>query len=196
MMTHNVSTNGDRWFTHFTHFGALTVIGLLTAIIILLTWYSLGALETFGFQFLTGSKWNPVPTPVNPVTFGALPYIYGTVITSVIGVAIALPLALGSAIFLTHFAPRRLVTPVSFVIELLAAVPSIAFGMWGLFVLVPFMRSTVDPFLILPSIRHPFLLRVASRAIGTRQVLLDSAELQHTDRPNPCRLAKQHGDRV
>ena len=156
-MTHNVSTNGDRWFTHFTHFGALTVIGLLTAIIILLTWYSLGALETFGFQFLTGSKWNPVPTPVNPVTFGALPYIYGTVITSVIGVAIALPLALGSAIFLTHFAPRRLVTPVSFVIEFLASVPSIAFGMWGLFVLVPFMRSTVDPFLINTLGRLPIL---------------------------------------
>ena len=94
-----------------------------------------------------GLVWNPVKTEINPLNFGALPYIYGTIVTSVVALIIAVPLALGSAIFVSEYAPGWLDRPVAFIIELLVAIPSVAYGIWGLFVLVPFMRGTVEPFL-------------------------------------------------
>jgi phosphate transport system permease protein len=139
--------SGDRIFSIAVRVCSIAVIALLIGLILLLILDSLESIGKFGFSFLTGSTWNPVETEVNPVQFGALPYIFGTVVTSIIGLLLATPLALGAALFVSEYAPRWLGQPVAFIVELLVAIPSVAYGLWGLFVLVPFMRSTVDPVL-------------------------------------------------
>jgi phosphate transport system permease protein len=138
---------GDQLFAVLVRACSILVLVLLGGLIFLLVLESLESIGRFGFSFLTGSTWNPVETEVNPVQFGALPYIFGTVVTSIIALLLATPLALGSALFVSEYAPRWLGQPVAFIVELLVAIPSVAYGLWGLFVLVPFMRSTVDPFL-------------------------------------------------
>jgi phosphate transport system permease protein len=100
------------------------------------------AIRRFGLRFLTESTWDPVQG-----AFGALPLIFGTLYSSLVAMVIAVPLALGVAIFLTEFAPRRLRTPLATVIELLAAVPSVIYGLWGIFVLIPVLRDVVWPLL-------------------------------------------------
>jgi phosphate transport system permease protein len=100
------------------------------------------AVGAFGLSFITSSAWDPVAEQ-----FGALPLIYGTLLSSLIALAIAVPLSLGVAIFLTEFAPIKLRQPVAFVIGLLAAIPSVVYGLWGIFVMIPLLRSTVYPFL-------------------------------------------------
>ena len=100
------------------------------------------ALRQFGFSFLTSSEWDPVKR-----NFGAAPAIYGTIVTSIIALVIATPLALGVAIFLSEYAPRWLRQPVAFLVDLLAAIPSVVYGLWGIFVLVPLLRDHVMPFL-------------------------------------------------
>jgi phosphate transport system permease protein len=97
------------------------------------------AIQTFGLRFVTSAEWNPVTGD-----FGALPFIYGTVVSSLIAVLIALPLAVGLAIFLTELAPRWLAAPIAFGTELLAAIPSVVYGLWGIFVLVPWLRRTLQ----------------------------------------------------
>ncbi|CAN5820308.1 phosphate ABC transporter permease PstC [soil metagenome] len=97
------------------------------------------AIQAFGLGFLASSEWNPVSGE-----FGALPFIYGTVVSSLLAVLIALPLALGLAIFLTELAPRWLAAPIAFGTELLAAIPSVVYGLWGIFVLVPWLRSNIQ----------------------------------------------------
>jgi len=92
--------------------------------------------------FLTGQNWDPTTN-----SFGALPFIYGTVVTSVLSMVIAVPLSVGMAVFLVEMAPSWLRPIVSFLVETLAAIPSVVFGLWGLFVLVPWLRSGVEPFL-------------------------------------------------
>lgn len=138
---------GDRVFSVIVRLCSLLIIAVLVALFLLLLLDALESVGRFGFSFLTSSQWNPVETEVNPVTFGAAPYIFGTVVTSIIGLLLATPLALGSALFVSEYAPRWLGQPVSFIVELLVAIPSVAYGLWGLFVLVPLMRDTVDPFL-------------------------------------------------
>ncbi|TGQ03446.1 PstC family ABC transporter permease, partial [Mesorhizobium sp. M00.F.Ca.ET.217.01.1.1] len=96
------------------------------------------ALSTFGFSFLTTESWNPVTEK-----FGALAPIYGTIITSAIAILIAVPLGIGIAIFLTELCPRALRRPIGMAVELLAGIPSIIYGIWGLFVLAPFLQTTV-----------------------------------------------------
>jgi phosphate transport system permease protein len=96
----------------------------------------------FGFGFLTSSLWNPVSGQ-----FGALPFIYGTVITSVIALLVAVPLGVGAAIFLSELAPARVSSTFTFFIELLAAIPSVIYGVLAIFTLVPLMRDYVEPFL-------------------------------------------------
>ncbi len=113
------------------------------------------ALDAFGFGFLTGTTWDPVAEQ-----FGAAPLIFGTVLSSLLALVMAVPLSFGVAIWLTEFAPHRLRGPVSFVIELLAAIPSVVYGLWGIFVLIPILRSTVFPWLehvagFLPFFRGP-----------------------------------------
>jgi phosphate transport system permease protein len=100
------------------------------------------ALRQFGFGFLTSSTWDPVAGQ-----FGAAPAIAGTIITSIIALAIATPLALGGAIFLSEFAPSWLRQPLSFFVDLLAAVPSVVYGLWGVFFLLPLLREQLMPFL-------------------------------------------------
>ena len=100
------------------------------------------AIERYGLGFITSSTWDPVAEE-----FGAWPLILGTLLSSAIALVIAVPLSLGVAIFLTDFAPLWIRQPIAFVIGLLAAIPSVVYGLWGIFVLIPFLRSTVFPLL-------------------------------------------------
>jgi phosphate transport system permease protein len=100
------------------------------------------ALRQFGLEFITSSTWDPVRG-----VFGAAPAIYGTIVSSILALLIATPLALGVAIFLSEFAPAWLRQPVAFLVDLLAAIPSVVYGLWGIFVLLPLLRVYVMPFL-------------------------------------------------
>ena len=114
-------------------------------LLVLLFWEVLRAgwpaFRQFGFGFLTSSRWDPVQHQ-----FGAAPAIFGTVVTSIIALVIATPLAVGVAIFLSEYAPRRLRQPIAFLVDLLAAIPSVVYGLWGIFFLIPLLRNTVIPF--------------------------------------------------
>ena len=101
------------------------------------------SIAAFGLEFLTSKEWDPVAEH-----FGALPYIWGTLVTSVIALALAVPIGIGSAVFLAELAHRNVGAAVSFVMELLAAIPSIVYGVWGFFVLAPWLRTSVEPWLI------------------------------------------------
>jgi phosphate transport system permease protein len=129
-----------RWATLCS---ALLVLALLAGVMISLIYGSWPALRAFGFNFLTMEVWNPVTEK-----FGALAPVYGTVVTSIIAMLIAIPIAFGIAVFLTETCPRWLRTPIGIAIELLAAIPSIVFGIWGLFVLAPILQQHVQPWLI------------------------------------------------
>jgi phosphate transport system permease protein len=120
--------------------GALLLLPILLVLVI--SNDSWTALVRFGPGFVLGRIWDP---NLPPITFGALPFIAGTLETSLIAMAIGVPLSLGAAIFLAELAPNWLRAPVAAVVDLLAAVPSVVFGLWGLYVLVPYMRTTVDP---------------------------------------------------
>lgn len=133
---------GDRLFKALLTTAALAVPVLLGFLIWELWSGSRMAIHEFGLGFLTSSEWDPVQG-----RFGALPLIFGTVVSSVLALLIAVPLSLGVAIFLTEFAPMRIRGPVAFLIELLAAIPSVVYGLWGIFVMIPFLRTTVYPFL-------------------------------------------------
>src|ERR1700727_361559 len=134
---------GDLAFRHLTRAAAVGVLLLLTGVIISLVAGSLPALRTFGFEFLTTERWNPVTEK-----FGALAPIYGTVVTSFIAMLIAVPVGLMIAFFLTELCPKWLRRPIGIAIELLAGIPSIIYGIWGLFVFAPFLQETLQPFLI------------------------------------------------
>ena len=138
---------GDGIFRGLTIVSSALVVALLAGIVILLVSDSKESILRFGSKFLFSTAWNPVQTQVNNVTFGALPFIFGTIVTSLIALLLATPISLGSALFVSEYAPRWIGNPVAFIIELLVAIPSVAYGLWGLFVLVPFMRSVVEPFL-------------------------------------------------
>jgi phosphate transport system permease protein len=122
---------------------AFLVLALLGGVLVALFYGGWPALRQFKFGFLTSSVWNPVTEQ-----FGALAPLYGTAITSLVAMLIAVPLAFGIAVFLTETCPTWLRGPISTCIELLAAVPSIVFGIWGLFVLAPILQHTVQPWLI------------------------------------------------
>jgi phosphate transport system permease protein len=134
---------GDAAFRQVTRAAAIAVLLLLSGVIISLIDGSIPALRTFGFGFLFSARWNPVTE-----IFGALPAIYGTVITSLIAMLIAVPVGLMIAFFLTELCPQWLRRPIGIAIELLAGIPSIIYGIWGLFVFAPFLQETLQPFLI------------------------------------------------
>ena len=134
---------GDTLFRAVTPGFALFVLLLLGAVIASLASGSIPAFRAFGLGFLFSESWNPVKD-----TFGALPAIYGTLVTSFIAMILAVPLAFGVAIFLTELCPPVLRRPIGTLIELLAAIPSIIYGIWGLFVLAPMLQSTLQPALI------------------------------------------------
>ena len=101
------------------------------------------SIHAFGWGFLTSTDWDPVADK-----YGALPYLYGTLVSSALALLLALPLGLGTAIYLAEVAPPRLADPMSFMVELLASIPSIVYGIWGVFVLAPWLRSALEPWLI------------------------------------------------
>jgi len=133
----------DLAFRHITRAAALVVLVILGGIIVSLVWGSLPALRAFGLSFLYEEVWNPVTEQ-----FGAIAPIYGTVVTSLIAMLIAVPVGLFIAMFLTELCPMWLRRPIGIAIELLAGIPSIIYGIWGLFVFAPFLQQHVQPFLI------------------------------------------------
>ncbi len=136
----NLKRPTDRAFIIGTMALAATVL-LVTILILLGIGNGAGlSLRTFGLDFVTSTTWDPVQE-----VFGALPFIFGTLVTSIIALLLAGLVGIGSAIFLAELAPMRLRTPLSFFVELLAAIPSIVYGVWGLFVFAPFLRSYVVP---------------------------------------------------
>ena len=140
------SKRGDRidsLFHGITAAAAWFVLLLLGAIAISMAWGGRLAFKTFGVGFITGTDWD-----VSGAKFGALVPIYGTLVTSAIALIIAVPVSIGIALFLTDIAPRWTRSPIAIAIELLAAIPSIIYGMWGLFVFAPFMALHVEPWLI------------------------------------------------
>jgi len=133
---------GDRAYSAITTAFAVCIPLLLLAIAVEIGRAAWPALHQFGFSFLTSSEWD-VPAG----KFGAAPAIFGTLVSSFIALLIATPLALGVAIFLSEFAPRWLQQPVAFLVDLLAAIPSVVYGLWGIFVMIPLLREDVVPFL-------------------------------------------------
>ena len=136
------SPKGDRIFRGFLTLLAATVPVLLILLLQQLWHGSAPAIHRYGLHFLVDSTWDPVADE-----FGALPLIAGTLLSSALALLIAVPLSLGVAIFLTEFAWPPIRGPVTFLIEMLAAVPSVVYGLWGVFVLIPFLRATIFPFL-------------------------------------------------
>jgi phosphate transport system permease protein len=122
--------------------GALTIPVLLGFLVFELFGGAQLAMARFGLGFITSSTWDPVAEQ-----FGALPLIFGTLVSSLVALVIAVPLSLGVAIYLTEFAPRVLRQPVAFLTGLLAAIPSVVYGLWGIFVLIPLLRKSVFPLL-------------------------------------------------
>ena len=134
---------GDIAFHRVTYVAAIFVLLLLGAIIVSLIIGAAPALGKFGFSFLTSQRWS-----VNQEIFGALSPVYGTLATSFIAMLIAVPVGLGIAIFLTELCPPALRRPIGVAIELLAGIPSIIYGIWGFFVLAPFLKESVMPGLV------------------------------------------------
>jgi phosphate transport system permease protein len=134
---------GDKIFAFFAYASGILVLVLLGAIIITLLVGGMKAFRTFGFGFLTDADWDPVQD-----IYGAAVPIYGTVVTAILALVLSVPLAFGIAFFLTEMAPQWMRRPIGTAIELLAAVPSIIFGMWGFFVIVPFMAEYIQPWAI------------------------------------------------
>jgi len=129
-------------FRSLTRLCAFGVLALLAAIIVSLVEGSMPAIHAFGFGFLTSPEWDPVNDK-----FGALIPVFGTLVTSGIALLIAIPVSFGIALFLTELSPRILRRPLGIAIELLAGIPSIIYGMWGLFVFAPMFADTVEPWL-------------------------------------------------
>ncbi len=122
---------------------ALSIFAIVGLIATELVTHSELTLSKFGLKFFFGSAWNPVSG-----NFGALPFVYGTLVSSFLALVLAVPLSVGTAIFLTEMCPKALRGILSFLTELLAAIPSVVYGLWGLLVLVPLLRGYVDPILI------------------------------------------------
>src|SRR6266851_4872737 len=132
----------DRLFGFAMLTCAVAILGLLVLIVYELIGRSQLSWHAFGWQFFAGRDWNPVEEH-----FGALPFIYGTVLSSLLALIIAVPLAVGVAVFTTEICPRQLRGAISFLVELLAAIPSVIYGLWGMFVLAPLLRTHVEPWL-------------------------------------------------
>jgi phosphate transport system permease protein len=163
---------GDLRFRFLTRSAALLVVLIFVGVIITLFVGAMPAIKEFGFPFFTSQKWNPVTGQ-----FGALASIYGTLVTSFGAMIIAIPIGIGIAIFLTEICPRALRRPIGIAIELLAGVPSIIYGIWGLFVLAPWFQANLQPWIIgafqdVPYIRDLFAGPPYGIGIFTAAVIL------------------------
>jgi len=126
----------DRFFEGVAAFFAFTILALAALLFVVLLRESMPAIREFGASFLVSGAWDPVEDQ-----YGALPFIYGTLVSSFLAIAMAVPLSVGAAVFINDFAPAWLKNPVAFLAELLAAIPSVIYGLWGIFVLVPVLRD-------------------------------------------------------
>jgi len=133
---------GDVVFKYTTLVFAVVVLFLILLMAYEMYADSKPSILKFGWGFLTGTTWDPVQE-----NYGALPFVFGTIVSSFLALLIALPLSLGIAVFLSEMAPSWLERPLSFLIELLAGIPSIVYGLWGIFVLVPWVRTSIEPLL-------------------------------------------------
>lgn len=149
------SALADTLFRNTTRAFAFLVFILLAAIIISLIWGSRESLTTYGWRFLITNDWNPVQD-----SYGALVPIVGTLLTSLIALLIAVPVSFGIAMFLTELCPTWLRRPLGTAIEMLAAIPSIIYGMWGLFVFVPIFQQYIQPYIIVAFEGVPVLNQV------------------------------------
>lgn len=133
---------GDTLFRSVVVALGLSLLALAALMVYELTFQSRHSIDAFGWGFLTGTRWDPVDR-----VFGAAPAIYGTLVSSLIALVLAVPVSLGGAIFLSEMAPSWLRSPLSFLVEMLAAIPSVVFGLWGIYVMVPWVRDPVEMFL-------------------------------------------------
>jgi phosphate transport system permease protein len=148
---------GDSAFHIVTKSCAIAVLILLGGVIVSLVHGAAPALGEFGLGFLTSQSWNPVTEK-----FGAAPAIYGTMVTSFIALLIAAPIGFGIAVFLTELCPHPLRRPIGIAVELLAGIPSIIYGIWGMFIFAPFLQANVQPALISTFVGVPFLQDIFS----------------------------------
>jgi phosphate transport system permease protein len=169
----------DKIFAHTTKFIALGVLLIVAWIFTELFQQSLVSIQSSGFDFVTETKWAP-----NLEKFGALPAIYGSVVSTFLAMVLAVPVAIGVAIFLSELAPAKLKSPVGVSIELLAAIPSVIYGMWGLFYFVPIIRdlvggvgiSMLSAGIVLSIMILPFMAAVTRDAMNTTpDILKESA---------------------
>jgi phosphate transport system permease protein len=169
----------DKVFANSTKFIAITILLIVAWIFTVLFQHSIDSIQAFGFDFITDSKWAP-----NLEKFGAFPAIYGSVVSTFLAMILAVPLAMGVAIFLSELAPAKFKTPVSVSIELLAAIPSVIYGMWGLFYFVPIVRdvfggigiSMLTAGIVLSIMILPFMAAVTRDAMNTTpDILKESA---------------------
>lgn len=131
---------GDAIFRVAMLLVALLMVAIVMSMVIALSVDSIHSIRRFGIAFLTGQQWDPIKEQ-----FGALPFIYGTIVSSLIALLISVPFSLGIAVFLVEQAPRFVARPIGFLVELLAAIPSVVYGLWGIFVLAPILREYVEP---------------------------------------------------
>lgn len=134
--------SGDRAFLWLTKLTSAVTLGVLLLIGILLTVEAWPSLIKFGWRFVVTSAWDPVKE-----IFGALPVVFGTVISSILAMVLATPLSIGIALFLNELAPERAAKVLGFLVEMLAAIPSVIYGLWGVFILAPWLRNSVEPIL-------------------------------------------------
>lgn len=142
LQRHRAYNVGDFLFKNFTLAFAAFVLGLVVLMTYEMVHGSRLSIGKFGWEFLIRSTWDPVQEE-----YGALPFMFGTMFSSFVALLLAVPLSLGVAIFLSELAPGWLERPVSFLVELLAGIPSVVYGLWGIFVLVPWIRAEVEPWL-------------------------------------------------
>ncbi|BDV42318.1 phosphate transport system permease protein [Geotalea uraniireducens] len=135
--------NGDLLFKGITVLFAFSILAIIALMILEMADQSLPAIRKFGWSFVGGSDWDAVQG-----IFGALPYIWGTVVSSILALLLATPLGVGTAIFITEIAPKRFGGVVASLVELLAAIPSVIYGLWGVLVMAPWLQQTVQPYLI------------------------------------------------
>ncbi len=133
-------SSGDAIFRGVLLLCAVLLLVIVSSMVIAMAANSMLSIREFGFGFLTGRNWDPIKGE-----FGALPFIYGTIVSSVLALVIAVPLSIGVAIFLVEQARPGIARPLAFLVELLAAIPSVVYGLWGIFVLAPFLREHVQP---------------------------------------------------
>ena len=135
--------SGDFIFKGLTVLFAFSILAILLLMVVEMTRESLPSIDKFGWKFINGSDWDAVQG-----SFGALTFIWGSVVSSILALMLATPLSVGAAIFITEIAPRKIGGIVASLVELLAAIPSVIYGLWGVLIMAPWLQKTVEPFLI------------------------------------------------